>query len=226
MPQPMLGKASVVLHAADAHPEERTYVTFGLERGGTSPVAGIQRALGLYLGPIKGGNNEDDSFHNKSLKRMRDTIEERNAAHQVWGFKYPNAGNYLPTLIRSLRNPYFVVVFRDPVATALSRARWDGDLIRRSPRMALHEASANSNANLSFALASLRPTMLVSTERVEKHASELVDEVADFMGVPRADEVYRDRILAYLEPGSYKKFEDHFPERAAEEQRVADGADA
>lgn len=217
MPQPKLGKASIVLNAPDDIPEARTYVTFGLERGGTSPIAGIQRALGLYLGPIGGGNNEDDAFHAKPLRRMKQTVEERNAAHDVWGFKYPTAVNYLPNLVRSLRNPFFVVVFRDPVATALSRARWDGEQLRRSPRMALHEASTLGNANLSFALASLRPTLLVSTERVEKHTGELIDEIADFMAVPRPDDAFRERIVAYLAPGSYKKFEDHFPEQAERE---------
>lgn len=226
MPHPKLGKASITLQMVDEFPEQRTYVTFGLERGGTSPIAGIQRALGLYLGPIQGGNNEDDAFHAKPLRRMKKTVTERNQAHDVWGFKYPSAGNYLPNLVRSLRNPYFVVVFRDPVATALSRARWDGEQLRRPPRMALHEASSLGNANLGFALATQRPTLLVSTERVENNTSELIDEIADFLGVPHPDDAYRERILSYLAPGSYKKFEDYFPERAAEEAELHAEGDA
>lgn len=217
MPQPRFGEASIALNWPDELPAQRTYVTFGLERGGTSPIAGIQRALGLYLGPIPQGNNEDPNFHNKTLRRMRETIERRDEQHDVWGFKYPSAVSYLPTLIKSLRNPFFVVIFRDPVATAMSRARWDGEMLRRGPRMALHEASVNSNANLSFALAANRPTLLISTERVDGRQPAVIDEVAEFLGQPAPDEDLRGRLLEYLAPGSYKKFEDFFPERVAAE---------
>ncbi|HET9500951.1 MAG TPA: hypothetical protein VFO98_11885 [Marmoricola sp.] len=226
MLSPKIGEASIVLNPQEDPATQRTYVTFGLERGGTSPIAGIQRALGLYLGRIPGGNNEDPAFHNHTIKAMRETIAGRDAAHDVWGFKYPNAGKYLPTLVRSLREPSFVIVFRDPVATALSRARWDGDSLRRPPRMALHEASSNGNANLSFALATGRPTMLVSTERVERHTSALIDEIASFLGVQPPEEDLRTRILEYLTPGSYKKFEEYFPEQVAAEARAHEAEDS
>lgn len=211
MAKPALGTVSIALNMPDALPPLRTYVTFGLERGGTSAVAGVERALGLDLGDIPQGNNEDPRFHNKTLAEMRATIKERNQECDVWGFKYPSAVTYLPTLVNNLRNPFFVSVYRDTVATALSRARWDGDFIRRPIRMALHEANGNSNLNLTFALSTGRPTLLISNERAERHQSELIDEVAEFLGVDRPDDQLRERILAYIQPGSYKKFADFFP---------------
>lgn len=206
-----VGTTGMVLNPVENPARQRTYVTFGLERGRTSPVAGVLRALGLYLGEIDEGNNEDKSFHNKTLHQMRTTIASRNAEHDVWGWKYPTAVNYLPALVKSIRNPFFVVVYRDPVATALSRTQWDGEFLRRPPRMALHEANALSNANTSFALASGRPCLLVSTEKAERHPRQLIDELADFLFVPRPDDELRKRILAYIEPGSYKPFEEYFP---------------
>ncbi|MPY84115.1 MAG: hypothetical protein GEV00_12520 [Actinophytocola sp.] len=202
---------SMVLNPVSSPAAQRTYVVFGLERGRTSPVAGVLRALGLYLGEIDEGNNEDKAFHGGKLGEMRATIAERNAEHDVWGWKYPTAVNYLPALMKAIRNPFFVVVYRDAVATALSRGQWDGEFLRRSPRMALHEASTLTNTNTSFALATGRPCLLVSNEKAERFRYELIDELADFLCFPRPDEELRERILAYIEPGSYKPFEEYFP---------------
>lgn len=205
------GTASMVLNPVERPAAQRTYVTFGLERGRTSPVAGVLRALGLYLGEIGEGNNEDNCFHNKTLHQMRTTIAQRNKEYDVWGWKYPTAVNYLPALVKAIRNPFFIVVYRDAVATALSRGQWDGEFLRRSPRIALHEASSLANSNASFALATGRPCMLVSNEKVERFPHELIDELACFLGVSEPADDLRDRILAYVEPGSYKNFEDYFP---------------
>lgn len=204
-------KASVVMNTVDPPPPKRTYVAFGLERGGTSAVAGVMRALGLYLGEIEEGNNEDKSFHARPLGQMRATIARRNETHDVWGWKHPPAVSYLPALVRSIRNPYFIIVFRDMVATTLSRHQWDGQFLRRSVRMALHEANVTSNANASFALATGRPCLLVSNEKLDRYPVDLVDEMADFLHVLRPEGEHRQRILEYIQPGSYKSFDEFFP---------------
>lgn len=209
-PSVVPGKTSLVLNPVARAQAKRTYVIFGTERGGTSMVAGVVRALGLPLGEIEEGNNEDKSFHNKSLGRMRATVDQRNTEMDVWGWKYPTAVTYLPVLSRSIRNPYFIIVYRDTVATALSRLQWDGEFIRRAPRMSLHETNANANSNTSFALATGRPCLLVSNEKGQLIPSSLIDELADFLCVTRPEEEMRNRILEYIEPGRYKKFDDYF----------------
>jgi hypothetical protein len=212
MVQPVTtNKTSMVLNAIPEPTPQRTYVTFGVERGGTSLVAGVLRALGLYLGDIPEGNNEDKAFHNKSLGQMKATVARRNQEYAVWGWKYPTAAQYLPVLSKSIRNAFFVIVYRDTVATALSRAQWDGEFIRRNGRMSLHETNAMTNANTGFALATRRPVMLISNEKATTHTSDLIDELADFLYVDRPDDELRSRIIAYTEPGRYKNFDDYFP---------------
>ena len=212
MVQPVTtNKTSLLLNAIDEPTPQRTYVTFGVERGGTSLVAGVLRALGLYLGDIPEGNNEDKAFHNRPLGQMKATVARRNQDYDVWGWKYPTASTYLPVLSKSLRNAFFVVVYRDVVATALSRAQWDGEFIRRNGRMSLHETNAIVNANTGFVLATRRPCLLVSSEKAAAHTSQLIDEVADFLYVPRPDDELRAKILDYTEPGRYKNFDDYFP---------------
>jgi hypothetical protein len=212
MVQPVTtNKTSILLNAIPEPTPQRTYVTFGVERGGTSLVAGVLRALGLYLGDIPEGNNEDKAFHNKPLGQMKATIARRNQEYDVWGWKYPTASAYLPVLSKSIRNAFFIVVYRDVVATALSRAQWDGEFIRRNGRMSLHETNAVVNANTGFALATRRPVLLISNEKAASHTSDLIDELADFLYVDRPDEDLRARIIDYTEPGRYKNFDDYFP---------------
>jgi hypothetical protein len=216
-------KTSIVLNPLAEPTPQRTYVTFGVERGGTSLVAGVLRALGLYLGDIPEGNNEDKAFHNKTLGQMKATINRRNSQHDVWGWKYPAAASYLPVLSKSIRNAYFVIVYRDVVATALSRNQWDGEFIRRPVRMSLHETNSLVNANTGFALATRRPCLLISNEKAMAHASELIDEVADFLCVERPDDDLRARIVAYSEPGRYKNFDDYFASSGSPSSTPATG---
>jgi len=204
-------KTSVALNIVAEPPARRTYVAFGLERGGTSPVAGIMRALGLDLGEIDEGNNEDKRFQAKGLGQLRTVIAARNETQDVWGWKYPPAVSYLPVLVKAIRNPYFVVVYRDVVATALSRHQWDGKFLRRSVRMSLHEANATTNANTSFALATGRPCLLVSNEKASRDTDALIDEIADFLNVETPPDDLRVQIREYVRPGSYKAFADFFP---------------
>jgi hypothetical protein len=215
MVQPVTtNKTSILLNAIPEPTPQRTYVTFGVERGGTSLVAGVLRALGLYLGDIPEGNNEDKAFHNKPLGQMKATIARRNQEYDVWGWKYPTASSYLPVLSKSVRNAFFIVVYRDVVATALSRAQWDGEFIRRNGRMSVHETNAIVNANTGFALATRRPVLLISNEKAASRTSDLIDELADFLYVERPDEELRARIIDYTEPGRYKNFDDYFPSLA------------
>lgn len=206
---------SLILNAPEQLEEQRTYAIFGTRRGGTSMVAGVARALGLDLGEVgQRKNNEDPRFQNRPLDKMREAIDTRNAEADVWGWKFPAAGSYLPELSNSLRNPYLVVVYRDPVAAALSQAKRDRKFNRRTTRLALHESSANNSVNTGLALATDRPCLLVSNERAIADPEGLIDDVAAFLGQEPPTGDLRRKILAYIQPGQYKSFDEFFGEAA------------
>lgn len=174
-------------------------------------VAGIARALGLDLGNVGSSKtNEDPIFKNQHVDKMRDAITQRNSEHDVWGWKYPAAGNYLPDLLSYLRNPYFLVVYRDPVAAALSQSRLDRTRSRRPVPISLHESNANNNTNTGFVLATNRPCLLVSMERAAQKPAELIDDIATFLALPEPSEELTKQILDYIRPGRYKSFDDFF----------------
>lgn len=207
----LVNETSVVINPAAEPESQRTYVIFGTRRGGTSMIAGLTRALGLDLGNVGARkNNEDPRFQYRTRDSMLETIETRNAELDVWGWKFPAAAGYLPEVAPAIRNAYFIVVYRDAVAAALSQADKDRPSRRRSPRMALHESNANANTNTGFVLASGRPCLLVSHEKAVGKTGALINEVAGFLGVPQPEGEFRDRILDYLRPGQYKAFDAYF----------------
>ncbi|HEX2176832.1 MAG TPA: hypothetical protein VHG70_13070 [Nocardioidaceae bacterium] len=211
MPPPRQASTSIQLNPIETPEAQRTYVILGTRRGGTSMIAGVARALGLDLGELGNRkNNEDPRFQNRPVEKMRDSISQRNDEADVWGWKFPAAGNYLPDVWASLRNPYFLIVYRDPIASALSQSRFDRPRARRTERLSIHESSANSNLNTGFALAVDRPCLLVSHERATHDPNALIDDIAEFLEVSDVSADLRERILEYVKPGHYKVFDDFF----------------
>jgi hypothetical protein len=216
---------SVILNPPAELESQRTYVIFGTRRGGTSMVAGLARALGLDLGRVgQRKNNEDPRFQNRPLQQMRAAVEERNSESDVWGWKFPAAGSYLLDLANGLRNPYFIIIYRDPVAAALSQARRDRKFNQRTSRLSLHESAANVTVNTGLVLAADRPSLLVSNERAMADSDGFIDDMAAFLGAEPPTGERREKIRAYIAPGQYKSFDEFFDvESAGGDQAAAAG---
>ncbi|MGR3584027.1 MAG: hypothetical protein ACU0B8_07185, partial [Pseudooceanicola nanhaiensis] len=91
------GPATIVWNEDEASrlAPQRTFLIFGLRRGGTTSVALAARELGLYLGEQYAVNLEDQEFREfKGVDSIRATIAARNAAHDVWGWKHPQPLRY------------------------------------------------------------------------------------------------------------------------------------
>jgi|SRR4051812_30658466 hypothetical protein len=202
---------SLALNLPERLESQRTYAIFGARRGGTSMVAGIVRALGVDLGGAElRRTNEDRRFHPAPLSTLQEAVEERNAEADVWGWKYPAAGRYLTELSRSLRNPYYIAVYRDPVSAARSQLKRDNESKRRPDRLALHESASSIAINTGLVLAVGRPALLISNELALTDQEGLIDDLAAFVGVEAPTGTLRASILEYIEPGKYKAFGDFF----------------
>lgn len=183
----------------------RTYIVFGSPRGGTTMVAGVARALGLFMGgpELNEDNNEDMLFAGRPIDEMRKVIEERNGNHEVWGWKFPTAGNYLAELLQYVRNPQLICVFRDSVATAqrkIGPKSLDG-IGRVEWNMKRHMN------NLRLLRAAKAPSMLISYEKAILSPRPFVEAFGKRTGYsPDYNQFDYDGFLA---PASYKSFAEY-----------------
>jgi hypothetical protein len=180
----------------------RTVIVMGVNRGGTSMVAGAVRGFGIFLGDNLPVNNEDPDFTYKSVPHMTAAILARNAKYQSWGWKFPMAAHYLEELLPVIRNPVFVIVARDVAATAGALTRWDN----RSRSAAISEALIQTQMNFVMALRWQVPTLFVSYERAANDPELLLQELGSFLDLKVT--VDHERMIDFMARGSYKSFDD------------------
>jgi hypothetical protein len=105
----------------------RTYVVLGAPRGGTSLLAGALHVLGIPMGSVN-YQHEDPIFHDENnIERMIQTIAIRNRSKKHWGWKLPNTIYYYDRLAQYLRNPVFMVIYRNPFEIFMSASSKGGD---------------------------------------------------------------------------------------------------
>lgn len=206
---PSIGKddPAVVLMPPRLESAMRTYVVFGVPRGGTTMIAGVARLCGLDIGDNLPKNCEDPAFNFdvllKSMSReeaiaaMAATVAERNEGRTVWGWKFPAAGRYLQGLKDSLREPHLICVFRDPAATFTRNVRRGVD-----PFTALKRAEEMQRRNVQILSDWQVPSLVISYEKAVKQPEATVEAMAGFLGRPQPSDMRA--VVEYMQPGDYK----------------------
>lgn len=154
-------------------------------------VARVLAFLGVPMGvpvpaPVELVNYEDPEFvrilhvdfnSDASKAKLGALVQERNSTYPLWGFKLPMALNSLRLLNGALRNPYFIFVFRDPLAIAL-RESIAVDL----PLLSGLVNVANYYSSLSeFLTWTTAPCLLISYEKAVQHPNLFCDELVHFL---------------------------------------------
>ena len=173
-------KNSFIINDKNKIFENRTYLITGLERGGTSMVAGVCRALGLNMGERNGLNHEDPSFITDSSRKLKERIKLNNEDKLVWGFKSPKASVNLKFFEKNLRNPHFIFVYRNSLSIA------DSWINRNSGSMdfVLKRILEYHTAQLKLLKNSKNPFLLINYERsvASKNAKvELIETLNNFL---------------------------------------------
>jgi hypothetical protein len=179
----------------------RTYICFGVARGGTSAVAGTMQRLGVFMGQDLPNNYEDPCFGpGIPPAKMRETIDLRNQQHDVWGWKFPAAASYLEHLFENVRNPYLVAVFRDVAATMKGHVRWHSRDVIHAAQEVLLQQQKNW-----FLIERWRvPTLLVSYEKAVLSPHLFAQQLASHIGTPEPEDKALTDLASFLSPGSYK----------------------
>lgn len=156
----------------------------GVQRGGTSMVAGVVRELGVNLGNNLGNNHEDPEFLTKDISKLHEVISRRNASHDIWGWKMPHSSEYIADLVPDLRNPHVVIVFRNLLAMAESQLkRSETDFAKA------FQFSANRLAQVASIVNKLScPLMLVNYEQATSKPHAFIDELCAFLDLTPTEE--------------------------------------
>lgn len=181
----------------------RTYIVFGVMRGGTTMVAGVMRALGLFMGSNVDENNQEfTEFNSSDLDQKRKIITANNEAHEVWGWKDPNAADYVDRVWPELRNPHLICVFRDSVANGQGLNRWHpfGQI------QAMQESLLRQQKNLNLLALRNVPSILISYEKAERHKGLFLEEFSSLLGI--APDHSKFNFEGFMQASSYKRIED------------------
>ena len=196
-----LGKSTLTLYedTNSRNATERTFLLFGMIRGGTTAATMIAHRLGLPIGEQYGDNLEDKDFF-KGPAIVRSTITKRNAEHSVWGVKLPNGAFNLDGLTNQMRNPRLICITRDMTAQILGVKKYSHD---ESAELTMQRHVLSIQRNV-MAVSRLRlPTLFLSYEKILSSPDDAITEMATFMNLNAGRKVRRD-IKETLVPGEYQ----------------------
>ena len=196
--------SAIILDGTPLTEGPRTYVVFGVMRGGTTVIGGVMRGLGIFMGDnIDENNQESMDFHGRKPDQLAETIARHNAAHQVWGWKHPNAADYLESIWPLLVNPHAICVYRDAVANGQALNRWHPF----SKLDAIQAALRRQQRNLNLLKTLSGPKIFVSYEKAERDKELFLEEFSALLGMT-ADPRKFD-FVSFMKSGSYKRLDDY-----------------
>lgn len=177
------------------HTDDKTIVIMGVARGGTSMVAGTVRELGIFLGERLGENHEDPQFLTFDVDKIREVIARRNNGYKTWGWKMPHSLQYIEEVQSELRNPHFILVWRNTLAAAISQVNRSDSSIDN----ALEYSGNRLQEMISKTKLLNGPVLLVNYEQAINFKNDFVDTLAEFLGVDVNEET-RENCLRFIDP--------------------------
>jgi len=202
--------SSYVLNKPRRSEAMKTVVVLGVERGGTSMVAGIIRALGIDMGKKVGLNHEDPQFLAEDTKVLANRIRARNRESSVWGFKVPKSANFLAFYEEHLRKPYYVVVHRNALAIADSWVQRGAG----NPLDVIEHTIRYHTQILDHCRQTKRPVLMLNYERCvasDEGKLEAVQTIANFLDVELTEDL-KERAEAMItgDGKGYVNLPEHF----------------
>jgi len=203
-------RCSYVLKPPKKNERQKTVMVLGVERGGTSMVAGILRGLGVNMGDRAGFNHEDPQFLTDDPDVLGKRIQNRNKQADVWGFKIPKQVQLMDFFEGNLRNPYYVIVFRNLLAIADSwQQRGAGSVVDSIDRTIRYY-----NLIVEHCKKTARPVLMLNYERAvssDEGREEAVRALGDFLGI-EVDAGTLDRALGMItgDGMGYVNLPEHF----------------
>jgi hypothetical protein len=147
-------------------------------------VAAVLREFGIDMGP-GGLNHEDPSIVTLPAQQLQSYIDKRNQESRIWGFKFPGAHFDKRFSAVDLRNPIWILVFRNVVSNLDGMLARDGRLLQRLYKRIVDYYAAIcdiiNNEAASY--------VLVSYERAAAEPVRFAREIAGLLGMQLGEDV-------------------------------------
>lgn len=161
-----------------------TVMILGCGRGGTSAVAGMLRELGIgfpeQTHPLK-HESSPVVYDGKQIDAARtmDSIRQLDGQYDVWGWKSPRDIFTIHSWVSMIRNPAFVVVFRHPVDTIESVAKYESVSFEIAAK---HVGEVNAELS-RFILMTPFPVAVLSYEELCAKPWSIIPEIVGWLGL-------------------------------------------
>ena len=156
--------------------------------------------MGYRFGEEAGGSNHEDlDFQMSTAPRLKKLISGRNAERDLWGWKDPGAVFKIEEVLTDLRNPYFITVFRDPYAIALSEYKYNQRDIASGLKVAVGHLTKLAFFQLSHPQF---PNMGISYEKAINGNAKLVDDIIMYLGLTVTSD-QRQKAIDFVQPERY-----------------------
>lgn len=192
-----------VLNGSASALPQKTVIVLGLNRGGTSMVAGVLERLGIYMGETVPPLYEDrllaHPIEHRNLRAARRVVRNHDQSHETWGIKNPARVLLTRRWQTIFREPVYVAVFRDTMAIANRRSvSREKDLFGE-----LAVILAQYREQVNFLKACRRPALLVSYEKALINPTGFAHHLAGFLGIHDTRRIADAAAFVQPSPESY-----------------------
>ena len=174
-------------------PSSKTIVVMGVARSGTSMAAIVLHHLGVHMGigrddVIYERADVYNKLENKKINRFKRFVELENQKHNLWGWKRPRSIEYVQRFEPHIRNPHYVIPFRDLLAIATrNNLTIDADVTENLFQV----YKFGYKKVIRFLHRNKQPTFLFSYEKAITDPKTFVNKLAEFVGVDSQDKIQK-----------------------------------
>ena len=183
----------------------RTVAIIDCAHHGTTMVAGICEILGV---PMVGKNYKSGKWEDtemveaqQSEEKFAEVVAQRNAEHDIWGFKSPGAWLRAPWMGKYLRNPIYLAIYKDPVSVALRRHRLTTVDWRGGMTWAVGDTIRQMDKSIQGMRAGGFPVHCLPYQQAIVDPVGFVRHIADVIGIVVDENILADT-AAYIQPNT------------------------
>lgn len=179
-----------------------TLLVLGVGRGGTSLVAGLLHEMDIFMGDnVSIPSYEDQKMIKEILEAKPESVKKiiNNYSNRfnLWGFKHPEALDFISRHYNLFPNPRLVFVVKDTASIAMRKAY----VLGNDPINHMYNTLYTYEQILDFIKKSKLPTMTISYEKIVAHPENFIDALVDFSGYEISDKS-RTAALSFIEKGN------------------------